>query len=98
MTAAPNPAHIIAVDDYTPATLRNLIAHLDASSSFEHCIYREAELDAVWRLLDIALQRGDASQLSVPQLEALRDATHAAHDLVAAEQPAAAAARLRRML
>jgi hypothetical protein len=98
MTAGPNPSHIIAVEDYGEATLRNLIAHLEVSHSFEHCIYRESELDAVWRLLDIALERGDGATLPRERLLALREAVHEAHDFAADEQPQQAAARLRREL
>ncbi len=52
-TSAPqevNPAHIVSVKDFSPDTLRNVIAHLKASTSFEHLVYREAELDAIWTI------------------------------------------------
>ncbi|HLZ70103.1 MAG TPA: hypothetical protein VKV26_09390 [Dehalococcoidia bacterium] len=98
MTTQPNPSHVIPVEDYGEATLRNLVAHLDVSNSFEHCVYRESELDAVWRLLDIALERGDGAVLPRERLLALRDAVHEAHDLAADEKPHEAAARLRALL
>lgn len=98
MTAAANPAHIVPVEDFSDATIVNLIVQLEASHSFEHCIYREAELDAVWRLLDIALVHVPAGAIAPPQIALLRDAVHTAHDLVADEQPAAAAASLRQAL
>lgn len=94
----PNPSNVIAVEDYGEATLRNLIAQLEVSHSFEHCIYRESELDAAWRLLDIALERGDGASQPRERLIALRDAVHEAHDLAADEQPQQAAARLRKAL
>jgi hypothetical protein len=98
MSNGPNPSHVVPVEDYSAATLLNLIAHLDVSSSFEHCIYRESELDAVWRLLDIALERGDGAALPRERLLALREAVQQAHDLAADERPTEAAARLQREL
>ena len=45
-----NPEHIVTVADFSPVTLRSMIAHLEVSTAFEHLIYREAELDAIWTI------------------------------------------------
>lgn len=47
-----DPAHIVPVADFEPETLSNIVAHLEASTDFEHLVYREADLDAVGRSLD----------------------------------------------
>src|SRR5438105_13997363 len=31
-----NPAHIVTVTDFSPETLRNIVAHLEVSTDFEH--------------------------------------------------------------
>jgi hypothetical protein len=95
-----NPDHIVPVEDYSDETIRSLIAHLEASSSFEHFIYRESELDAVWRLVEIALQHpaGTAGAGESARLQRLLAAAREAHDLVADEQPREAAERLRQVL
>jgi hypothetical protein len=99
-TASPpdvDPAHIVIVRDFSPDTLRSIIAHLDVSSQFEHLIYREAELDGIWSLTgSFLLSVRDLSEHdAVQQLHA---GVHSAHDLVAENRPEAAAAVLRKFL
>jgi hypothetical protein len=95
-----NPDHLVPVEDFSEETLRNIVAHLEASTTFEHFVYRESELDEVFRLVDDVLRGGirriDAEQRARWQLilEAARDA----HDLVGIEEPERAAERLRQIL
>lgn len=95
-----NPNHLVPVEDFSEETLRNIVAHLEASTTFEHFVYRESELDEVCRLVDDVLREGmrrvDAEQRARWQLifEAARDA----HDLVGIEEPERAAERLRQIL
>ena len=95
-----NPDHLVPVEDFSEETLRNIVAHLEASTTFEHFVYRESELDEVCRLVDDVLREGmrrvDAEQRARWQLifEAARDA----HDLVGIEEPERAAERLRQIL
>jgi len=95
-----NPDHLVPVEDLSEETLRNIVAHLEASTTFEHFVYRESELDEVCRLVDDVLRGGmrrvDAEQRARWQLifEAARDA----HDLVGIEEPERAAERLRQIL
>jgi hypothetical protein len=85
-----NPAHIVAVRDFSCETLHAIAAHLDVSTDFEHLVYREAELDAVWSLTGFALsQRRDSG------VARLHEAAHRAHDLVGAGRPREAATLLR---
>ncbi len=96
-----DPTRVISVQDYTPATLQAVIAQLERSTSVDHFVYRESELDALWSLLEVALrtarqQRAPAAE--VAHLERLFQAVREAHDLVAAEAPLAAAARLREVV
>jgi hypothetical protein len=92
-----NPAHIVPVTDFSPATLRIVIAHLEISTDFDHLVYREAELDAIWSITGFVLQ-------NEPNLKKRRDiaelhrVAHMAHDLVADCRPSEAAAALRSFL
>jgi hypothetical protein len=77
-----NPSHIVAVSDFSIETLREIVALLDVSTEFEHFVYREAELDAIWSITGFFLQHGHGSaQYSI--VERLHGIAHEAHDLVA---------------
>jgi hypothetical protein len=94
---AVNPAHIVTVMDFSPETLRSIIAHLEVSTEFEHLVYREAELDAIWSITGFFL----TDQKELGQHEAvmrLHAVAHQAHDLVAASRPGDAAILLRTFL
>ncbi len=96
-----DPTRIIHVQDYSPATLRAVVVQLEGSTSVDHLIYRESELDALWSLLELELrsaQQHGSDTHQVHQLQRLCDAAKAAHDCVAAEDPAAAAIRLRQVV
>jgi hypothetical protein len=92
-----NPAHIVNVTDFSANTLRNIIAHIEASTEFEHLVYREAELDAVWSITGFVLvnERDSGRREAVRRLHA---GVHTAHDLVAASRTVDAAAVLRALL
>ncbi len=45
-----NPTNIVTVTDVGPDTIRRIIAHLEVSTDFDHLVYRDAELDAVWSI------------------------------------------------
>jgi hypothetical protein len=92
-----NPADIVAVEDFSKSTLNEIVAHLERSTEFEHLVYREAELDALWSITGFYLgAERDPSRRE--QLESVRAAAHRAHDLVGARRPRDAAAVLRRLL
>src|SRR6266568_7638853 len=99
-TSAPqevNPAHIVSVKDFSPDTLRNVVAHLKASTDFEHLVYREAELDAIWSITGFFLvNEPDSNQREA--VSRLHAGAHKAHDLVADRRPAEAAMLLRAFL
>ncbi|MBC2778909.1 hypothetical protein [Parasphingopyxis marina] len=85
---------IMEVTAVDRATLKMLAERLRGSSSFEHFIYREAELDEAWRLIDLALATPDSGG-DRKRLEDLRLAIAEAHDLVGVDhRPLAAAVRL----
>jgi hypothetical protein len=88
------PGHIVAVADFSPDTLRSVIDHLEVSTSFEHFVFREAELCAIWSLTGFALggRRARAEREAVTRL---RDAVLQAHDLLGRKQPLDAMQRLR---
>lgn len=75
----------------------SIIAHLEVSTQFEHMIYREAELDAVWSITEFFL--GSESRSNLCDFAArLNAAALQAHDLVAEGRAADAAAILRSFL
>jgi hypothetical protein len=92
-----NPSYIVSVQDFSPETLQSIIAHLEASTDFEHLVYREAELDAIWTITGFFLVNEPRSSQrdSIARLHA---GVHRAHDLVAESQPVAAAVVLRAFL
>jgi hypothetical protein len=92
-----NPAHIVTVRNFSPETIRSIIAQLEVSSEFEHMVYREAELDALWSITGFFLTQ----ELDSQQREELLRLNHGAlqaHDLVAANRAGEAARALRSLL
>ena len=77
-----NPAYILAVSDFSVETLRQVVALLEISTEFEHLVYREAELDAIWSITGFVLQNGRDSVQNT-RAERLHRVAHEAHDLVA---------------
>ncbi|WP_042297889.1 hypothetical protein [Paraburkholderia bannensis] len=76
---------LTSIDNYTVATLRELAGRIGASREIEHMIYRESELDEVWRLLDADVAAAARTGLVDAQLQRLlrlRELVIEAHDLV----------------
>ena len=92
-----NPAHIVSVQDFSHETLRSVIAHLEVSTEFDHLVYREAELDAIWTITGYFLANEPHSN-ERDQVKRLHAGVHEAHDFVAASRPDAAADVLRAFL
>lgn len=88
---------VLPIENFSDLTLRMLADRLQRSTTAEQHIYRESELDELWRLLDIALRAGDPDGLrDAGWLGVMRDAVHRAHDLVGMEgKPKEAAEVLR---
>lgn len=84
------------VDDYSGATLGAMIDRLERSTTGEQFIYRETELDEMWRLVDIRLIQAGGEERAA--LLVLREAIMRAHDLVGMEGKPMEAARLLRAL
>ncbi len=97
MGSVVNPSDIVAVEDFSKSTLSEIVAYLERSTNFEHLVYREAELDAVWSITGFYLgsERNPPRRL---ELERVHQAAHQAHDLVGARKPRDAAAVLRRLI
>jgi hypothetical protein len=92
-----NPDHIVPVTNFSADTLWSIIAHMDVSTGFEHFVYREAELDAIWSITGFYLVNEPDSNQS-EQVRRLHAGAHKAHDLVADCRPAEAAMVLRTFL
>jgi hypothetical protein len=89
------PGHLVAVADFSAETLRSVVAHLEVSTGFEHFVFREAELGAIWSLIEFAL----AGRLHPAEREAvirLRHTVLQAYDLLGRKQPREAIECLRR--
>lgn len=87
------------VEDFTAKSLRVLIRRIERSYTPEHMVYREAELDEMWRLVDGALRdvraHGGFEEVAVI-MERLRAIVMRAHDFIGVDSDVAkAAAELR---
>ena len=96
MAEAVKPGHIVAVVDFSPETLREVIAHLEVSTAFEHFVFREAELGALWSLTAFALKNGTGNGKR-GALMRLREAILDAHNLLGGKKPLEAAERLKKI-
>lgn len=76
-----NPSHIVRVLDCSPSTVAGIVEQLEISQTFEHLVYREAELDAMWSLTDF-LVRSETEPAARMAILELHRAVHRAHDLV----------------
>jgi hypothetical protein len=92
-----NPNHIVPVTNFSADTLWSIIAHMEVSTDFEHLVYREAELDAIWSITGFFLVT-DPNSSQLEAVRQLRAGAHKAHDLVADRRPAEAAEVLRSFL
>lgn len=75
----------LPVHDFSPDTLLALIERIESSSGFQHFIFREAELDDLWRQVERALVGAQAQgngNRDVDRLQILLNCVEAAHDLV----------------
>ena len=90
------PLRPISSTRYRASTKRSSIQRLESTRTVEQLIYREAELDEVWRFVDAALREvtknGGSAELK-EVLTALRDAVQKVHDLVGDDSDAMAAAQ-----
>jgi hypothetical protein len=92
-----NPDHIVPVTNFSADTLWSIIVHMEVSTDFEHLVYREAELDAIWSITGFFLvNEPDPNQREA--VRRLHAGAHKAHDLVADRRPAEAAMVLRGFL
>ena len=95
-----HPATMQPVKDCSEASVQKLIQLIECSSAPEHFLYREAELDDLWRQVQTRLEvaraekAGDETRRLERQLQVVWDA----HNLVADMKGPEAAARLSQML
>jgi hypothetical protein len=92
-----DPTHIVPVSDFSDETLQSIIALLEISTDFEHMVYREAELDAIWSITGFFLAEQKHSE-QFGFVKGLHAAAQEAHDLVAEGRTVEAAERLRQFL
>ena len=92
-----DPTDIVTIRDFSVDTLKNIVEHLEVSTEFEHMVYREAELDAIWSITAFVLVN-DPDSTQRAAVMRLHDVAHEAHDLVADNRPRDAARLLRNFL
>ena len=87
----------LPIHDFSPDTLLSLVERIESSSGFQHFIFREAELDDLWRQVERALvhAQSDANEhRDVARLQTLLECVEAAHDLVSESKKEEAMAQL----
>ncbi len=92
-----DPTDIVTIRDFSVDTLKNIVEHLEVSTEFEHMVYREAELDAIWSITAFFLVN-EPDSIGREAVRRLHDVAHEAHDLVAGNRPGDAARLLRNFL
>jgi hypothetical protein len=73
------------VEDFTPETLGELGERIACSTTPEQLVYREAELDDLWRIVETAVTVARDERLpaaEIARLEHLARLVRDAHDLV----------------
>lgn len=94
--ADPDLDDMIEIREVSASLLRVLADRIEQSSSWEHMVYRENEIDQVWRLID---RPRPLTDLAPDMLERLQANIMAIHDLVGVDhRPADAAALLEQVL
>ncbi|MCY4623713.1 MAG: hypothetical protein OXC99_01705 [Chloroflexi bacterium] len=87
----------LPIHDFSPDTLLSLVERIESSSGFQHFIFREAELDDLWRQVEYALVNAQSSgpeHKDIDRLRVLLDCVVAAHDLVSVSKKEEAMAQL----
>lgn len=59
-SGGPDPSHIVDVEALDAETVVLVIRQVEVSRRADQLVYRESEIDALWTLADMAVQRGDA--------------------------------------
>jgi hypothetical protein len=94
--ADPDLDDVIEIREVGPELLRTLANRIAQSSTWEHMVYRENEIDQVWRLID---RPRPLTDLPPETLKRLQANIMAIHDLVGVDhRPAEAAALLEQVL
>lgn len=90
------------IEDLSDDTINSLVQRIERSNAVEQLIYRESEIDELWRLLggvNPAANVAEANGANPERIRALRAVIMEVHDLIGVdENPAAAAAKLRAAL
>jgi hypothetical protein len=90
---------MVEITDIAPATLIAAATRVAASTAQEHFVYRESEMDELWRLADMDLRKArQASPHSAEtkRLERLAGLIHRAHDVLGQDSDTKTAAALLR--
>jgi hypothetical protein len=87
-----DPLDVVRVEGLSPETVEAVIDRIHASTDFDHLVYRESEVDALWSLADMAARRAE------PGADTLVDLLWAAHELIGEGRPSAAVGELWRVV
>jgi hypothetical protein len=89
-----DPFRVNAIEGFSPEALRTVIEVIERSLTPEQFVYREAELDELWRQIRTAIMFGDGGA-DRRRLETLLELTMQAHEFVAHRDALGAARTLR---
>ena len=88
----------LPIHDFSPDTLLSLVERIESSSGFQHFIFREAELDDLWRQVEHApgprAVPAGPEHKDIDRLRVLLECVVAAHDLVSVSKKDEAMAQL----
>lgn len=87
-----SPLDLVRIEALSSEAVEAVIARIDASTDFDHLVYRESEVDALWSLADMAARRAE------PGAERLVELLWTAHDLLGEGRIDAAVTVLRQVL
>lgn len=90
---------MVEITDTLPDTLSAAATRIAASTAQEHFVYRESELDELWRLADMDYSKARRTSPRAPEtkrLQDLADLIHRAHDVLGQDGNTAKAAEILR--
>jgi hypothetical protein len=92
---------LMTVSELSADILELMASRIEASRTVEQIVYRETELDEVWRVADLAVAQarakiGERRNAAPSRIAEVADLVHFAHDLIGDDEDIVAAAAVLR--